>query len=106
MVWPAATLGNVAGVLAVAVQPVGTVRWKAALRSFSPPLGFAEVVVTVKLPPGTATAGALIANGSCTAIGVEPVTPSTLTRIVAVPTACVVTTPVRLTEATAGSLLL
>ena len=78
---------KVAGVVAVAVQPVGTVRLKAALRSGSPPAGFAEVVVTVNAArPGTL--------GRCghrerlvTAIGVEPVTPSTLTRIVAAPTA-------------------
>lgn len=55
--------------------------------------------------PGVPIAGALSANGCCTTMGVEPVTPPTVTLIVATPAATVATWPLLLTVATFGLLL-
>lgn len=65
----------------------------------------ANVAVAVIVVFGFTTAADCRANGFCTTIGVLPVTPFTVTSIVAAPGARMVTTPRALTVATRGSLL-
>jgi hypothetical protein len=55
--------------------------------------------------PATAMAGTSSAYGCRTAIGVVPVTPSTVTAMVATPAATAVIRPAGLTVATRGLLL-
>jgi hypothetical protein len=104
-VWPGVTVANVDGEVARAVQSLGTVTDIATFRNRGPPAGLGSVVVAVNVEPGCGTAAALSVNGSFTRIGVAPVTPWTVTLMVAAPGATVVTVPVSLTLATFGSLL-
>jgi hypothetical protein len=103
-VWPGATVANVAGEVAWADQPSGVVRLIVTAVSGAL-LGLGSVVVAVRVEPGWTMLGACSVNGCLTTIGVLPVTPFTVTLIVAVPAAMVRTAPVRLTAATAGLLL-
>ena len=94
-------MANVDGDAAVAVQPAGTASVMLTLpsgRGRCP----GSAVVTVAVEPGWPTAGALSVNGCWTTTGVVPVTPLTVTLIVATPCPTAVTWPVRLTVATAG----
>ncbi len=105
--WPAATLENVLGVVAVADQPSGRSRSIATLRTAGPPAAavLVKVVVTFETPPAEENCGALTVTLCPTTIGVEPLTPLTVTMMSAVPTPTAVTSPFELTVATLGSLL-
>jgi hypothetical protein len=103
-VWPGCTDANVDGEVAVAVHPAGTASETLTLVS-----GWLLVsgiaVVTVAVVPGVTMAGAVSASGCCTTTGVVPVTPLTVTLIVATPWPTAVSMPVLLTAATFGLLL-
>ncbi len=70
----------------------------------SPP--FVSVVVAVAASPGVTTGGAVSVREWPTTIGVVPLTPSTVTLIVATPSPTALTRPAALTVATFVSLLL
>src|SRR5690348_8977966 len=98
-------LANVAGEVAVAVQPSGTSRvTEAPGRAVGPVLVYVVVAVT-PVPGCTIRADEATARVWWTRITAEPVTPFTVTLIVAAPLPTAVTSPLRLTVATEGSLL-
>src|SRR3954451_19133772 len=103
-VWPGLTVGKADGVVAFAVQPAGSDSDALTLVSgWVPAAG--RAVVTVIVEPGVATAGVVSLNGCCTTTGAVPVTPLTVTLMVAVPWPTAVSTPARLTLTTSGLLL-
>jgi hypothetical protein len=95
---------DVAGPSAVTVQPAGVLRPSVTSVSGTRP-GLGSVALAVTVPPGATTAGISSVYGCLTTIGVVPVTPSTVTAMVAAPAATAVTLPFGLTEATFGLLL-
>src|SRR5919108_3029432 len=103
-VCPGATWANVAGVDAVMFQPDGP---DSDMVTFFSGwlLVLGSDVVTVALSPGMSTDGELIVKLGLTTTGVEPVTPLTVTSMVATPCPFIVTLPPGLTEATLGLLL-
>ena len=90
--------------MAVTVHPAGAVRLSVTELSLLAP-GFASVVVAVNVEPGATTWGALTVSGCLTMMTAEPVTPLTVTRIVATPGATAFMIPVLLTLATLELLL-
>ncbi len=102
--WPGATAADDTGEVAVTVQPFGALRPNRRSRTAWSPV-LLKVSVAVIVVSGFTTVGASRPSASCTTIGVVPVTPSTVTRIVATPGARMVTVPLPLTVATRGSLL-
>ncbi len=101
---PAATEVKDVAVVALTVQPDG-----AGIETFTPdsaePVPLVRVVVTVAAWPAVTNCGPCTARESLTTMTMEPVTPPTVTLIVATPSAPAVTMPAELTVATAGLLL-
>src|ERR1700712_3376102 len=89
----------------VAVHPAGTASVNLTSCRVGAPAGLGSEVVTVKLPPGSASVGDETVNGDWTTIGALPVTPLTVALTVAVPWLRAVTMPAELTVATRVSLL-
>src|SRR5450759_1604320 len=84
-VWPPSTVANVDGEVALTVQPLGAVSWTLTLRRGAVPV-FGSCVVAVKVEPGTATTVALSLSASgLTRMTADPVTPLTVTVMVATP---------------------
>src|ERR1022692_175458 len=102
--WPGATWLNEEGDVAVTVQPLGAVSATLTLRRGALPV-LGSDVVAVMADPGVTTGGAVSVNGCWTVTGVEPVTPLTMTLMVATPWAIMVILPPGLIEATLGLLL-
>ena len=87
------------------VQPLGAASLSLTLLTGAEP-GFDRAVVAVNDPPGSATAGAVSVSGCLTTTTADPLTPLTLTEIVAIPGATAVIVPLLLTVATLMLLLL
>ena len=104
-VWPGTTWENVVGEVAATVHPSGAVRLTLTCESAWLPVSGSDVV-TVAVAPGAMMGGAFTENGCCTATGAEPVTPFTVTLMVAAPCAIAVSLPPGLTVTTLGLLLL
>src|SRR5258708_34500241 len=108
VVWtvcPPPTVAKEAGVVACAVQPLGAVSVRLTLLSaLVPPL--TNVVVAVTVPPAVISGGAARVSEGRTTIGAEPLTPLTVTGMVAVPSPTALTSPGVLTVAPVGLLLL